>query len=218
MTAAIHIRRMPKQSQNQNKIEKLPLLLREIRACRICVEAPKGAPLPHEPRPVLRASTTAKIAVFGQAPGNLVHQSGKPFTDPSGVRLREWMGVSEAEFYDDTKVAIIPMGFCFPGYDAKGGDKPPRKECAVAWRARLMAAMPNIKTAILVGAYAQKWHLGDKARGNLTETVEAWRDFAPAYFATPHPSWRNNVWLKKNPWFEAELLPVLRKKVRMLLR
>ena len=206
MTAAIHIRRMPKQSQNQNKIEKLPLLLREIRACanlRCLLDA---------------ASTTAKIAVFGQAPGNLVHQSGKPFTDPSGVRLREWMGVSEAEFYDDTKVAIIPMGFCFPGYDAKGGDKPPRKECAVAWRARLMAAMPNIKTAILVGAYAQKWHLGDQARGNLTETVEAWRDFAPAYFATPHPSWRNNVWLKKNPWFEAELLPVLRKKVLMLLR
>ena len=198
--------------------QSLPSLLKEIRACRICVEAPKGEPLPHEPRPVLRASKTARIAVFGQAPGNLVHQSGKPFTDPSGERLREWMGVSDEEFYDQKRVAIIPMGFCFPGYDAKGGDKPPRKECANAWRARLMAALPELKTMILVGAYAQKWHLGADAKRTLTETVERWRDFAPRYFAAPHPSWRNNVWLKKNPWFEQELLPVLQKRVRSLLR
>ena len=200
------------------KTKSLPALLRDIRACRICVKTPRGAPLPHEPRPVLRASTTAKIAIFGQAPGNLVHQSGKPFTDPSGVRLREWMGVTDEEFYDERRIAIIPMGFCFPGYDAKGGDKPPRKECAQTWRAQLMAAMPNIKTAILVGAYAQKWHLGEGARKSLTETVAAWRDFSPTYFATPHPSWRNNTWLKKHPWFEAELLPVLRKRVRSLLK
>jgi uracil-DNA glycosylase len=174
--------------------------------------------LPYEPRPVLRASATAKLAVFGQAPGNLVHQSGRPFTDPSGVRLREWMGVSEEEFYDDARIAIIPMGFCFPGYDAKGGDRPPRKECAAHWRARLMTALPNIKTAILVGAYSQGWHLGGKTRGNLSETVEAWRHYAPKYFTTPHPSWRNNAWLKKNPWFETELLPVLRRRVRALLR
>lgn len=200
------------------KPRSLPKLLRDIRACRICVETPKGAPLPHEPRPVLRVSATAKIAVFGQAPGNLVHQSGKPFTDPSGVRLREWMGISEDEFYDERRVAIIPMGFCFPGYDSKGGDKPPRRECAAQWRAQLMAATPNIKTAILVGTYAQSWHLGDRAHKTLTATVENWRDFAPKYFTTPHPSWRNNAWLKKNPWFEADLLPVLQKRVRALLR
>ncbi|WP_428409733.1 uracil-DNA glycosylase family protein [Hyphococcus sp.] len=200
------------------KPESLPKLLKEIRACRLCVEAPKGAPLPHEPRPVLRASSKARLAVFGQAPGNLVHQSGKPFTDPSGVRLREWMGVTDEEFYDEKKIAIIPMGFCFPGYDAKGGDKPPRKECAPLWRERLMAALPNLETMILVGGYSQKWHLGDDAKGTLTETVENWRDYAPRYFATPHPSWRNNVWLKKNPWFDTELLPVLRKRVRALLK
>ncbi len=198
--------------------QSLPSLLKEIHACRLCVEAPKGAPLPHEPRPVLRASKTAKIAVFGQAPGNLVHQTGKPFNDPSGVRLREWMGVTDAEFYDESKVAIIPMGFCFPGYDAKGGDRPPRKECAPQWRERLMAALPNIETTILVGAYAQKWHLGKDAEKTLTETVRNWRAYAPRYFATPHPSWRNNSWLKKHPWFEEELLPVLRKRVRALLR
>ncbi len=197
---------------------KIETILKEIRACRLCVEAPKGAPLPHQPRPVLRASSKAKLAVYGQAPGNLVHQSGKPFTDPSGVRLRDWMGVSEDEFYDEDKIAIIPMGFCFPGYDAKGGDLPPRKECAAHWRARLMAAMPNIKTAILVGAYAQNWHLGTDAKKTLTQTVENWRDYRPQYFATPHPSWRNNAWLKKNPWFESELLPVLRRRVRTLLK
>lgn len=200
------------------KKQSLHSLLREIRACRLCVEAPKGGALPHEPRPVLRASSTAKLAVFGQAPGNLVHQSGKPFTDPSGVRLREWMGVTDEEFYDEKKVAIIPMGFCFPGYDAKGGDKPPRKECAPHWRNRLMAALPNLETMILVGGYSQKWHLGEDAKKTLTETVRNWRDYAPCYFATPHPSWRNNAWLKKNPWFEAELLPVLRKRVRAFLR
>ncbi|PQA85946.1 uracil-DNA glycosylase family protein [Hyphococcus luteus] len=198
--------------------QSLPSLLKEIRACRLCVDAPKAAPLPHEPRPVLRVSKTAKIAVFGQAPGNLVHQSGKPFTDPSGVRLREWMGVTDEEFYDEKKIAIIPMGFCFPGYDAKGGDLPPRKECAPAWRERLMRATPNIETMILVGSYSQKWHLGPDAKKTLTETVESWRDYAPLHFPTPHPSWRNNAWLKKHPWFEAELLPVLRKRVRALLR
>lgn len=201
-----------------SKKQSLPSLLREIRACRICVEAPAGAPLPHEPRPVLRVSSTAKLAVFGQAPGNLVHRSGKPFTDPSGVRLRQWMGVTEEEFYDESRIAIIPMGFCFPGYDAKGGDRPPRRECAPHWRARLMTAAPNIKTAILVGAHAQRWHLGERARASLTETVEAWREYAPAYFATPHPSWRNNAWLKRHPWFETDLLPVLRRRVRALLR
>lgn len=198
--------------------EKLGSLLKEIRACRICIEAPLKTPLPHEPRPVLQISKTAKLAIYGQAPGNLVHQSGKPFTDPSGDRLRAWLSVSDEEFYDETRVAIIPMGFCFPGYDGKGGDLPPRKECAAHWRARLMAAAPNIKTAILVGGYAQKWHLEGDTKRSLTDTVAAWRDFTPKFFATPHPSWRNNGWLKKNMWFEEELLPVLRKRVRTLLR
>lgn len=194
----------------------LKSLLSDIRACRICVETPRGAPLPHEPRPVVRASTKAKIAVFGQAPGLRVHQSGVPFTDPSGDRLRDWLGLDEDAFYDESKVAIVPMGFCFPGYTEKGADKPPRKECAAAWRAQLMAALPNIETAILVGAYAQKWHLGKRAKSSLTETVLNWRDYAPDYFVTPHPSWRNNSWLKKNPWFGDELLPELRKRVRAL--
>ncbi len=175
-------------------------------------------PLPHEPRPVLQASASARLAVFGQAPGNLVHQTGVPFNDPSGERLRDWMGVTRDEFYDAARIAVIPMGFCFPGYDAKGGDLPPRKECAAQWRARLMAALPNLETCILVGGYAQKWHLGEQAKKSLTETVRDWETFAPLWFPTPHPSWRNNAWLKRNPWFEADLLPVLRRRVRKLLK
>ncbi len=192
-------------------------LLREIRACKRCVEAPNGSPLPHEPRPVLQVSHTARLAVFGQAPGNLVHKSGRPFTDPSGDRLRDWMGVSDEVFYDAKRIAIIPMGFCFPGYDGKGGDMPPRKECAAKWRSDLLAMLPNIECAILVGAYAQKWHLGAAAEKTLTATVMKWRDFAPRYFPTPHPSWRNNGWIKRNPWFEANLLPALRKRVGSLV-
>lgn len=193
-------------------------LLKQIRACRICVEAPEKAPLPHAPRPVVQASKSARLAIFGQAPGNLVNQTGIPFNDPSGDRLRDWLGLDRDQFYDQRKLAIIPMGFCFPGNDDKGGDLPPRKECAKAWRDDLMAALPNLETAILVGGYAQKWHLKSGARKSLTETVSAWREFAPDYFPTPHPSWRNNAWLKKNPWFARELLPVLRKRVRALTK
>ena len=192
-------------------------LLNNIRACRFCVESPKGAALAHDPRPVLQAAASARLAIFGQAPGIRVHQSGRPFTDPSGDRLRDWLGIGEDVFYDDSCVAIAPMGFCFPGYDAKGGDKPPRKECAPLWRERVLAGMPNIRTAILVGSYAQKWHLGDEA-ASLTETVENWRAFAPRHFPTPHPSWRNNAWIKKRPWFETELIPALRQAVRAALR
>lgn len=198
--------------------EALAPLLKEIRACRICVETPKGTPLPHEPRPVLQAAKAARLAVFGQAPGNLVHKTGKPFNDPSGDRLRAWLGLAREQFYDPRKVAVIPMGFCFPGYDAKGGDLPPRAECAAEWRARLMAALPNLETCVLVGAHAQKWHLGERAKTSVTQTVACWRDYAPRYFPTPHPSWRNNAWLKKNPWFETELLPALRRRVKRLLR
>jgi len=172
-----------------------------------------GAPLPHEPRPVLQASKFARLAIFGQAPGARVHESGRPFTDPSGDRLRQWMGIGEEDFYDKKKLAIIPMGFCFPGLDAKGSDLPPRRECAAHWRKRLMDALPKLETIILVGGYAQKWHLGKGAKKTLTETVSCWREYGPRYFPTPHPSWRNNVWLKKNPWFETDMLPVLRKRV-----
>ena len=197
--------------------ERLAPLLKEIRKCRICVENPDGPVLPHEPRPVLQVSKTARLAIFGQAPGKRVHESGRPFTDPSGDRLRDWLDLTHDEFYDDARVAVIPMGFCFPGYNEKGADLPPRKECAAHWRARLMATLKNVETAVLVGGYAQKWHLGDSVQKTLTATVANWRDYAPAYFATPHPSWRNNAWLKKNAWFEAELLPTLRKRVRRLL-
>lgn len=192
-------------------------LLKDIRACRLCVEAPARAPLPHEPRPVLQASRRARLAIFGQAPGKLVHETGIPFNDPSGDRLRDWMGLTREDFYDPDKLAIIPMGFCFPGYDAKGSDLPPRKECAPQWREAIMAAMPKVETAILVGGYAQRWHLGARAEKSLTATVERWREFAPEFFPTPHPSWRNNAWLKKHPWFEAETLPALRKRVRALV-
>ncbi len=196
---------------------RLETLVAEIRACRACIETPAGAPLPHEPRPVLQVSTTARLAVFSQAPGIRVHLSGRPFTDPSGDRLRDWLGIGEDVFYDAAQVAIAPIGFCFPGYDAKGGDRPPRKECARRWRARLMAAMPRVRTAVLVGSYAQAWHLGDRADATLTATVARWRDFTPDFFPTPHPSWRNNGWIRKNPWFEADLIPALREAVRMAL-
>ena len=196
-------------------------LLTQVRACRLCVEATEGAPLPHEPRPVLRVSTTARLAIVGQAPGTRVHASGIPFTDPSGVRLRDWMGVTPEEFYDLKRVAVIPMGFCYPGQDAAGADLPPRPECAPHWRTRLLAQLPQIELMLLVGGYGQRWHLGPPVR-NVTATVADWRAVlaahqGPRYLPLPHPSWRNNGWLKRHPWFEAELLPVLRKEVRRLL-
>ena len=195
----------------------LDRLTDEIRACRVCVENPRKVPLPHEPRPVLRVSATARICVAGQAPGTRVHASGVPFTDPSGDRLRDWMGVSEEEFYDTSRIAIVPMGFCFPGQDAKGGDLPPRPECAEQWRARLFDHLPQIDLFLLVGQYAQSWHLGSAKRKSLTETVMNWREYGPGAIPLPHPSWRNNAWIRKNPWFESELLPVLKSEVRARL-
>jgi uracil-DNA glycosylase len=197
----------------------LNALVADIRACHLCRDAPLATPLPHEPRPVLRVSTTARIGVFGQAPGTRVHASGMPFTDPSGVRLRQWMDVTDAEFYDDKRVSIIPMGFCFPGLDAKGGDLPPRRECAPLWRPRLMAALPKLELVLLVGLYAQRWHLGGDGARDLTNTVARWREIVarpggPIMVPLPHPSWRNNAWIRKHPWFDAELLPWLREAVR----
>lgn len=194
----------------------LDRLSAEIRACRICVEAPLGKPLPHEPRPVFVASKTARILIASQAPGTRVHASGKPFTDPSGDRLRDWLGVTPDQFYNPDLFAIIPMGFCFPGLDAKGGDLPPRKECAPAWRARLLALMPQIDLVLAVGGYAQRWHSVIEDNSKVFRSVSAWRDHlekSPPVFALPHPSWRNSGWLKRNPWFEAELIPVLRVEI-----
>lgn len=198
----------------QGALEKLA---EDIRACRFCIDEPAGKPLPHEPRPVLRVSQTARLCIVGQAPGTRVHASGTPFTDPSGDRLREWMGVSVDEFYDVSRIAIVPMGFCFPGLDAKGGDLPPRRECAVHWRGRLFDLMPQIELTLLVGQYAQNWHLGPRRRASLTETVAAWRDYLPSAIPLPHPSWRNNAWIRKHPWFETDVLPALRRDVRRLI-
>ncbi len=201
----------------------LDRLLDEIRACRLCVEAPAGAPLAHEPRPVLRVSPTARLAVVGQAPGTRVHASGVPFSDPSGERLRDWMGVTAEEFYDVRRIAIIPMGFCYPGQDAAGADLPPRRECAPHWRPRLFQHLGQIELMLLVGGYAQRWHLDAEATHGVTTTVTRWREILersgpPRCLPLPHPSWRNNAWLKKHPWFEVELLPRLRREVRALLR
>jgi uracil-DNA glycosylase len=199
-------------------------LLGEIRACRICRDAPaRGAALPHEPRPVIQATPRARICIAGQAPGARVHASGRPYSDPSGVRLRSWLGIDETVFYDAERIAVVPMGFCFPGYDAKGSDLPPRRECAAAWHARVFAALPDIELMLVIGQYAQRWHL-DRAltAGGVTRTVERWREiYDPAarrrFLPLPHPSWRNSAWLKRHPWFEAELLPVLRAEVATLL-
>tara|TARA_R110000868_G_scaffold3419_12_gene22116 strand:- start:9161 stop:9763 length:603 start_codon:yes stop_codon:yes gene_type:complete len=196
----------------------LDTLVADIRACRLCVEHPQGKPLPHEPRPVLQVSVHARICIIGQAPGTKVHLSGQPFTDRSGDRLREWLGVKPEIFYDPRRFAIVPMGFCFPGQDTKGGDLPPRRECAPHWHARLFARLPKIELTLLVGQYAQKRYLGVRAKANLTETVAAWRDYGPAAIPLPHPSWRNTGWLKKNPWFERDLLPVLRSRIAGLLK
>jgi len=187
-------------------------LLEEIRACRIC-----AGKLAHEPRPVLRARATARLCIASQAPGTRVHASGMPFTDPSGDRLRDWLGLDKETFYDQARVAIVPMGFCFPGLDDDGGDLPPRKECAPHWRERVFAGLPELKLTLLVGSYAQAWHLKGKLKPTMTDTVRAWRDYGPKFLPLPHPSWRNNAWIKKNPWFEAELVPHLRARVSRIV-
>ncbi|MEM5472396.1 uracil-DNA glycosylase family protein [Hoeflea sp. AS60] len=198
-------------------------LLADIAACRICRDEPVGGPanaLPHEPRPVCVASSKARILIAGQAPGTRVHQSGRPFTDASGDRLRDWLGVDEKQFYDPEIFAIVPMGFCFPGLDAKGGDLPPRRECAPAWRSQVMELMPQLQLILVIGQYAHAWHLGQLKQKTLTETVRNWRtiltesDPACPVMPLPHPSWRNSGWIRKNPWFETELLPALKQLVQ----
>jgi uracil-DNA glycosylase len=187
-------------------------LLGRVRACRVC-----AAELPLGPRPVLRAGATARLLIVGQAPGTRVHETGIPWNDRSGERLRDWMAVDRDTFYDEARVAIVPMGFCYPGRDPRGGDRPPRPECAPLWHPPLTAALPAVQLTLLVGLYAQARYLGRRRKGSLTETVRAWRDYGPDRLPLPHPSWRNTAWLKRNTWFEAELLPELRARVAALL-
>ena len=190
----------------------LAALLAEVRGCRVCV-----ADLPLGPRPVLRAAATARLLLIGQAPGTKVHESGMPWTDASGDRLRDWLDLDSGRFYDETRVAIVPMGFCYPGVLARGGDRPPRPECAPLWHDRVTAALPDIALTVLIGHYAQARYLGGRRGRTLTETVARWRDYLPRFFAIPHPSWRTLGWQRRNPWFDAELLPELRRRVHALL-
>ena len=190
----------------------------DISACRLCADDFARSATAHDPRPVVWFRPSARVLIAGQAPGARVHESGQPFTDPSGDRLRDWLGLDEAGFYDRDKVAIVPMAFCFPGYDEKGSDLPPPKRCATHWHERVMKALSNVRIVFLVGGYAHRWHLGPAAvKGGVTETVRRWRDHAPRVFPLPHPSWRNTGWLKRNPWFEAELLPVARARLAEVL-
>lgn len=187
--------------------------LRDARACTLCAHE-----LPLGPRPVLRTSATARLLIIGQAPGTKVHESGVPWDDKSGDRLRDWLGVDKDTFYDDSRIAIMPMGFCYPGRDAKGGDAPPRKECAPTWHPRLLPLLPKVELTLLIGLYAQGYYLKDRRKGTLTDTVSAWREYLPDFLPLPHPSWRNTAWLKKHPWFERALVPELRRRVRKALR
>lgn len=192
-----------------------PTLPQQIRACRLCAGPFAATATAHQPRPVVWFEPGARLLIASQAPGMRVHLANTPFWDRSGQRLREWMGVDEATFYDRSRVAILPMAFCFPGYDAKGSDLPPPKVCARTWRTAAMDTLGDVSLTLLVGGHAQNWHLGGKA--SVTERVAGWRDHAPACFPLPHPSWRNTAWLKKNPWFAAELLPALRARVAKVL-
>lgn len=186
-----------------------------IKACRLCADRFAATATQHSPRPVVWFHQDARVLIAGQAPGARVHASGQPFTDPSGDRLRDWMGIDEATFYDQSRVAIVPMAFCFPGYNATGSDLPPPPICARTWHAEVMEALPKLDLILLVGGAAQRWHLN--TRQNVTDTVAGWRDHAPRVFPLPHPSWRNTAWLKRNPWFTAELLPALRTQITEVL-
>ncbi|MDA9208257.1 uracil-DNA glycosylase family protein [Octadecabacter sp.] len=187
----------------------------DIKACRICADRFASTHTAHRPRPIVWFTPSARILIAGQAPGMRVHKSGRPFTDPSGDRLRQWLGIDDACFYDMSRIAIVPMAFCFPGYDAKGADLPPPKVCGETWHDNVMEMLPNIRLRVIVGGAAHRFHL--KTKAGVTDTVRNWRDHAPHSFALPHPSWRNTGWLKKNPWFDAEVLPALQGRVQEVL-
>lgn len=199
-------------SPPKSTAERCTALLEEVRACRLC-----AGKLPHEPRPVLRASSTARLLIVGQAPGRRVHETGIPWNDPSGELLRQWLHLSREQFYDESMIAIIPTGLCYPG-TLKGSDLPPRPECAPHWHPQLHAALPNIQLTLLIGQYAQAYYLGSRRKRTLAQTVAAWQEYAPEFLPLPHPSPRNRLWLRNNAWFEAEVLPVLGQKVEFLLR
>ncbi len=192
--------------------ESFESLLARVRACRLC--APH---LPLGPRPVLRASPTARLLIIGQAPGTRVHETGLSWNDPSGDRLRDWLGLDRETFYDERRVALVGVGLCYPGRLPRGGDAPPRPECAPLWHPPLRAALPDTRLTLLVGHYAQVFCLGAGRKESMTETVRAFRDYLPDFLPTPHPSWRTTGWLKRNPWFAAELLPVLKARVGALV-
>jgi uracil-DNA glycosylase len=186
----------------------LKALVKEATGCTLC-----AAHLPHAPRPVFRVGRRARVVIIGQAPGAKVHASGVPWQDDSGDHLLEWLALDRATFDDPDQCAILPMGFCWPGRRA-GGDLPPRPECAPAWHDRLLSQMPEVRVTLLVGQYAQAYYLGDRQKASLTETVRAFKEYLPRWIPLPHPSWRSRLWIRKNPWFERELLPVLRRRVR----
>ena len=192
--------------------EDLAAVVTAARACQVC-----AAHLPLGPRPILRAKASARPLIVGQAPGTRVHETGVPWDDASGDRLRDWLAIDRDTFYDEAQIAIVPMGFCYPGRDARGGDNPPRPEYAPLWHPPLIEKLPNVGLTLLVGQYAQGHYLGARRRNNLTETVRAWADYVPRFAPLPHPSWRNTAWLKRNPWFESDLLPALRARVHALL-
>lgn len=196
---------------NKTEYPTLGGLLVAVRQCRVCEKH-----LPLGPRPVLQVGETARVLIVGQAPGIRVHVSGTPWDDPSGERLRSWMGLSMDCFYDASLIAIIPMGYCYPGR-GNGGDLPPRRECATLWLDHLLAKLPRIELTLLIGLHAQRHFLGKRRKHSLTETVKAWREFSPEYLPLPHPSARNTPWFQRNPWFEDELLPVLRERIKSLL-
>lgn len=189
----------------------VPLLLKEVRACTIC-----AAHLPKGPRPILQVHERARILIAGQAPGSEAHRSDVPFDDASGTRLRQWMGLSREQFCDPQIVAILPMGFCYPGAGGSG-DLPPRRECAPQWRARVLAAMPHVALTLVIGRYAMAWHLPTASGRKLTDTVRAWREHGPSLIPLPHPSPRNNMWLKANPWFVEEVVPTLQAQVQAIV-
>lgn len=189
----------------------LDVLLRDVRACTVCAAA-----LPLGPRPVVRMAATARLLIIGQAPGTRVHASGVPWDDPSGERLRAWTSLDATTFYDPAKIAIMPMGFCYPGVAASGGDAPPRRQCAPLWHAALRAHLADVRLTLLVGLYAQKAYW--PGRLTLTETVRRFAEGPAAFFPLPHPSWRSTGWMRRNPWFEAEIVPVLRDRVSAALR
>jgi uracil-DNA glycosylase len=191
----------------------LPALKAEAAACRVCASA-----LPLGPRPVFRASETARVLIIGQAPGTRVHETGIPWNDRSGDRLRDWLALDRDTFYDETRIAIVPMGLCYPGRDKNGGDAPPRPECAPLWQHRFRAALPAVQLTLLIGIHAQSYWLGAiRKRRSMTETVRAWRTLPDGLIPLPHPSWRNTAWLRRNPWFESEVLPELRERITALL-